>query len=133
VGELGAAKEKLRGLRVERERLAGELAHARTDFFTVEELMPRLLERIRDLEGTFRADIARGRMALGSLFGEHRLRVYRDGRIEGDAILHPETLRAARRTPRPSDSVVAGGRYARACIPVPLVLPVMGQVVPRAA
>ncbi|MDH3213837.1 MAG: hypothetical protein OEM05_15255 [Myxococcales bacterium] len=91
--------------------------------------MPRLLEKIHDFEGTLRGDIARGRLALGGLFGEQRLRVYGDGRIEGDATLSPETLRAPRRTSEPSDSVVAGGRYARVCgFPVPLRLPVTGRI-----
>jgi hypothetical protein len=29
--------------------------------------------------------------------------------------------------------MVAGGRYARVSVPVPLVLPVVGKVMPRAA
>src|SRR4029450_10927187 len=67
---------------------------------TVEELMPRLRERLSDGEATLRADTARGRLALDGLFGEQRLRVYSDGRIEGSAALTPETLAAPRRNPR---------------------------------
>ena len=50
----------------------------------------------------------RGRLALGGLFGDQRLRVYQDGRIEGSAILAPEMLRAPRRSSEPAASVVAG-------------------------
>ncbi len=49
-----------------------------------------------------------GRLALGGLFGDKRLRVYPDGRIEGTATLSPEMLHAPKRTPERADSVVAG-------------------------
>jgi len=52
VGDLGTAKERLRTPRVERERVTGELARTRLDLPTAEELMPRLRERLRDLEST---------------------------------------------------------------------------------
>jgi len=69
-----------------------------------------------------------GRLALGGLLSDQRLRIYRDGRIEGSAILAPEMLRAPRTTSEPADSVVAGGRYARVCLPAPLLLPVTGRI-----
>ena len=75
----------------------------------------------------------RRRLALGGLLGDQRLRIYQDGRIEGSAILAPETLQAPRRTPKPADSVVAGARYARVSLPMPLMLPVVGRVVAAAA
>jgi hypothetical protein len=90
-------------------RLAAELAGVRVDLPTAEELMPRLREKLRDVQATPKADVALGRLALGGLLGDRRLRVYRDGRIEGSATLAPEQLRAPRRTPEPSDRVVAGG------------------------
>ena len=70
--------------------------------------MPRLREKLHDIEATLRGDLARGRLALGGLLGDRRLRVYRDGRIEGFATLTPEMLPAPRRTSKPADSVVAG-------------------------
>ena len=57
LGDLGAAKEKLRGLRVERERVAGEVARARTKLPTMAEL-PRLREKLREIEATLKADEA---------------------------------------------------------------------------
>ena len=109
---LGTAKERLRALRSERERLAGELSRCRVQLPTAEELMPMLREKLRNLEATLKADVARGRLVLGSLgLSERRLRVYRDGRIEGTATLAPETqLPAPRGSQEPGDSVVAGGR-----------------------
>ena len=38
------------------------------------------------------------RLALGALLAEGRLRVYRDGRIEGLAVLAPETPAAPKRS-----------------------------------
>ena len=75
---------------------------------TIEDLMPRLREKLREIESTIKADVPLGRLALGGLLGEDRLRVYQDGRIEGAAILSPEMLAAPRRTSEPRDSVVAG-------------------------
>jgi hypothetical protein len=77
-----------------------------------EDLIPRLREKLRDISAALKADVGLGRMALGSLLGESRLRVYADGRIEGLATLEPETIAAPRRTPEPRQSVVAGGRFA---------------------
>ena len=76
-----------------------------------------------------------GWLALGGLLGdEEKLRIYKNWRIEGSAIIAPETPRAPRRSSEPVDSVVAGARYARVCtLPVPLMLPVEGRVGPRAA
>lgn len=101
--------EKLRGLRAERERAAGELARARTKLPTAEELMPRLREKLRAIEATLRADAALSRLALGTLLGDRRIRVYRDGRIEGLATLAPETLTAPRRSPGAASLGGSGG------------------------
>jgi hypothetical protein len=98
------------------------------DLPTVEDLMPRVREKLQEIEATLKSDIALGRLALGGLLGDQRLRVYQDGRIEGAAILAPEMLRAPRRTSEPADSVVAGGRNVRVCAPVTVVLPVVGRV-----
>jgi hypothetical protein len=96
--------------------------------------MPAVREKLRDLEATLKADVATSRLALGGLLGDQRLKVYRDGQIEGVATLSPETLQAPRRTLEPADSVVAGARYARVCtLPVPLRLPVNGMVGASAA
>jgi hypothetical protein len=112
LGDLGAAKEKLRGLRAERERVAGELARAHRTLPTLEGLKPRLREMLREIETTLRADPKLGRLALGALLGERRIRVYRDGRIEGALALEPEmTLPAPRRSQEPAARVVAGGRF----------------------
>jgi len=104
-----AAKSRLRELRSDRERVARQLQQASRQLPKVEELMPRLRERLRDLEATLKADLPRGRMALGALLGDRRIRVYRDGRLEGLATLEPETeLPAERVSSRPGASVVAG-------------------------
>ena len=112
LGDLGAAREKLRGLRAERERIAGELARVRVDLPTAEELMPLVWEKLRQIEATIRSDVQGGRLVLGALLGDRRLRVYRDGRIEGVLTLEPETkLPAPRSAQEPADSGVAGERY----------------------
>ena len=67
LGEMDAAKERLRGLRAERERLAAELSHVPVALPSVEELKPMLRERLRDLGATLKADVARGRLALPRL------------------------------------------------------------------
>ena len=68
--------------------------------------------KLEEIEETLLADVAQGRLALGALLGDRRLRVCEDGRIEGVAVLEPEMLAAPRRTPEPRVSVVAGGCYA---------------------
>jgi hypothetical protein len=78
--------------KTERERLASELGRRRTNLPTLEELKPLLRERLRDLEATLRADVPRGRLALGTLLDGKRLRIYAHGRIEGVATLTSETL-----------------------------------------
>ena len=109
--------------------LREELSQSRLTLPTIEELMPRLRKKLRDLGATLRADVALGRLAFGGLLGESRLRVYADGRIERSAALTPEMLAAPRRTPEPRDSVVAGACNARVfTLPVSLPLPVSGQV-----
>jgi hypothetical protein len=127
MGDMTAAKLKLRALRTEREHLARNLASARMDLPTVEELMPLPREKLADLRATLQADLPQGRLTLGALLGDRRIRVYRDGRIDGEALLAPETIPAAKRTSRPGVSVVAGGRYARVSLPGPLALPVSGR------
>jgi hypothetical protein len=89
--------------------VTGELGRLRIDFPTTDELMPRLREKLREIEATLKADVARGRLALGGLLGNQRLRVYKDGRIEGSATLSPEMITAPRRTSEPRARVVAGG------------------------
>ena len=69
--------------------------------------------KLEEIEETLLADVAQGRLALGALLGDRRLRVCEDGRIEGVAVLEPEMLAAPRRTPEPRDSVVAGARFNR--------------------
>jgi len=88
LGDSGA-KDRLRTLRTERERVAQELSQLRIEFPAADELMPRLREKLHELEATLKADVARGRLALGGLLGNQRLRVYKDGRIEGSATLSP--------------------------------------------
>jgi hypothetical protein len=107
-------KDQLRVLRAEWKRGAGELARTRIHLPTMAELMPRLREKLREIEATLRADVALSRLALGALLGDRRISVYQDGRIEGVVELDPEmNLPAPRRAQEPAVSVVAGGRYAR--------------------
>jgi DNA invertase Pin-like site-specific DNA recombinase len=108
LGDMPAAKERLHALRVERVSLAQRLDEAHQDLPTVEELLPRLREKLRDLDVTLGADLARGRLALGSLLDGERIRVYADGRMEGLARLAAETNPAPRRTSGPGVSGVAG-------------------------
>lgn len=76
-----------------------------------------------------KADVPRGRLALGSLLDEKRLRVHPDGRIEGLATLITNELAAPGNTQGRRDSVVAGACYARnSPLPVPLRLQVEGRV-----
>jgi hypothetical protein len=134
LGDLDTAKEKLRALRGEREGIARNLASVRIDLPAVEDLMPQMREKFRDIETTLKADIVGGRLASGGLLGNERLRAYQDGRIEGTALLEPEDTTAPRRTSGPAVSVVAEARYARdSTLPVPLRLPVEGRVGAQAA
>ena len=64
--------------------------------------------KLDEVEGTLLADVAQGRLALGALLGDRRLRVYEDGRIEGVAVLEPDMLAAPKRTSEPRVRVVAG-------------------------
>ena len=86
------------------------LDQSRVTLPSLDELMPRLREKLREIESTLRADVPRGRMALGALLGETRLRVYADERVEGLGIeaLSLETLAPPKRTPRALDRDVAG-------------------------
>jgi site-specific DNA recombinase len=111
LGDLAAAKDRLGSLRTERVRVARDLAQARTNLPTLEELMPVVRAKLEEIEQTLLADVAQGRMALGALLGDRRLRVYEDGRIEGVAVLEPEMLAAPKRTSEPRVSVVAGGGF----------------------
>ena len=49
--------------------------------------------------------MAHGRLALGSLLGEFRLRVHRDGRIEGFARLTPDMFSLPRASARERGSL----------------------------
>ena len=111
VGDLAVAKDRLRVLKAEREQLVSELARARVSLPTVEELKPHLREKLAELDAMLRADTARGRLTLGALLGDERLRVYADGRIEGTATLAPGMLSAPRRTPERRAAVVAGAGF----------------------
>jgi hypothetical protein len=57
--------------------------------------------------------VASGRLVLGALLGERRIRIYRDRRIEGAVEVAGE-LRApaASESQLPAAQVVAGARYA---------------------
>jgi hypothetical protein len=112
MGDMDTAKKRLRALRDERERLVRELGASRIQIPSTDELLPRLREKLRDLEVTLKADVALGRLAIGGLLGDQRLRVYRDGRIEGALTLRPEMLHAPKRTLGRADSVVAGEGFA---------------------
>ena len=41
--------------------------------------MPVVRAKLGEIETTLLADVAQGRMALGALLGDRRLRIYRDG------------------------------------------------------
>jgi transposase len=109
--DLAAMKAKLRELRDEREKVAVELARTARALPTLQELEPLVRARLRDLRATLTADTGLGRLALGALLGEDRLRIYRDGRIEGTATLRPETLWAPRTASEPIAPVVAGAGF----------------------
>ncbi len=111
VGEMGHAKRRLRELKAEREVLASEAAQARAYVPTLEELMPAIHKRLEDLEGMLKEDVPRGRLALGSLLGEKRLRVYPGGRIEGMATLRANELAAPSGSSGRRVSVVAGAGF----------------------
>ena len=57
---------------------------------------PLELEKLREIGDTLRADLAHGRLALGALLGDRRIRIYRDGRIEGAVAVAAGELPAAR-------------------------------------
>jgi predicted nuclease with TOPRIM domain len=125
---MDAAKERLRSLRVEREAKTRECEQARVSLPTLEELMPRVRAKLEQMESILTEDVARGRLPLGALLNGERLRVYADGRIEGNAILPENELAAlGRESSGRQASVVAGACYARG-LPVTLVLPVRGRV-----
>jgi len=128
-GDVATVKDRLRELKADREQIARELARKRVALPTTEELMPRLRKKLREIGDTLRSDVASGRLALGALLGDRRIRIYRDGHLEGEVGLVAEPLPAPKRSrtlQEPGDSVVAGGRYAR--VPqVPFVLPVVGR------
>ena len=96
----------------------------------LESLRPRLLELLREIEATLRVDPRLGRLALGALLGGRRIRVYRDGRIEGMLALDPEMkLPAPRSAQEPADGMVAGVVSAPTFIDVAL----SGEALARAA
>ena len=73
--------------------------------------MPAVRERLEDLEGMLKADVSRGRLALGSLLDEKRLRVYPGGRIEGLATLRANEIAAPGKSQERRVSVVAGAGF----------------------
>jgi site-specific DNA recombinase len=111
-GDVAAVKDRLRDLKAERDRVARQHAAARMSLPTLEVLLPRLREKLRDIEMSLRADVASGRLVLGALLGERRIRIYRDGRIEGALEVAGE-LRAPAASERqlPAAPVVAGGGF----------------------
>jgi hypothetical protein len=109
LGDLPEARERLKTLRDQRERLVHELAAVKLELPMIDELMPRLREKLQELESTIMADVPRGRLALGGLLDGERLRIYADGRMDGTATLAPETLHPPKRgAPGGPDHVVAG-------------------------
>jgi hypothetical protein len=121
LGDLAEAKEKLGALRDERSRVAREYEQARTHLPTVEELMPRVRAMLRNVEAMMRSDVALGRLALGGLLGENRVRIYPDGRIEGLATLSPETLAAPEVSPGAARPCGSGGPlHARSVVDLPV-------------
>jgi transposase len=94
-----ATSNEVKELRDKREGVARQLASARIELPAVEDLKPRLREKLRDLESSLKADVALGRLALGGLLGDRRLKVYRDGRIEGSAVPVPRNTAGPRANP----------------------------------
>jgi len=78
--------------------------------------MPRVRAMLRNVEAMIRSDVALGRLALGGLLAESRLRVYADGRIEGLATLSPETLAAPEVTPEAARPGGSGGLLHACCV-----------------
>ena len=111
LGEMDAAKERLRELRSERDRVADEYANARTSLPTIEQLLPAVRAHLQDIESTLRTDTPGARLALGALLGDERLRIHADGRIEGTATLAPELFAAPGKAQGRRDSVVAGAGF----------------------
>lgn len=93
LADLAEAKQRLAALRDERARAAREGRQTRTVLPTVEELLPRVRALLRNVEATIRSDAALGRPALGGLLGGNRVRIHRDGRIEGLVTLTSATRR----------------------------------------
>ena len=103
-------REKLSELKGQRDTLARARAELRLEIPTADELKPRLRERLHDLEAALCAGLASGRLTLGALFGEQRMRVHRNGRIEGVATLQPdEKLPASPRSARAGSCDGSGG------------------------
>ena len=66
LGDMEPVKERLRSLRMERERLAGELTQARKTLPSVKDLMSPVRQKLDEIETTLLADVAQGRLAPGS-------------------------------------------------------------------
>ena len=66
--------------------------------------------------------MALSRLALGTLLGDRRIRVFRDGRIEGVATLTPETPAAPRRSPGAASLGGSGGALHAGCVDFPVKL-----------
>jgi hypothetical protein len=126
LGDLAEAKERLGALRDERASVALEYERSQGTLPTVEDLMPRVRELLRNVEAAIRADVSLGRLALGGLLGENRVRVYADGRIEGLAKLSPETLAAPRVAPGAASLGGSGGAL-RPGLPLPGSVAASGQ------
>jgi hypothetical protein len=90
-------------------RWRGRVREPRIVIRTADDLMPRLREKLQDLEAMLRADLAAGRLTLGALFGSQRLRVHSDGRIEGVATIPPDEKLPAPRLARAGSCVGSGG------------------------
>ena len=71
LGDLEAAKAKLRELRRERERLV-DLARTEGALPTIEELEPLVQAKLGDLKATLRADVGLDADILGVSGGSHR-------------------------------------------------------------
>jgi hypothetical protein len=126
LGDSSSVKDRLRALKIDRERVVRALARTRATLPTVEELLPGLFAKLKEVRETLRADVALGRLALGGLLGDRRLRANRDGSVEGVATVGPGALAAPA---GPRDSVVAGGCYTPvAVLPVALRLSVAAQL-----
>lgn len=133
LGDMEAAKTRLRELRSDRERVAGRLAASRVELPTSAEIMPLVRAKLREIEATLRADVAHGRLALGALLADRRIKIYRDGRIEGAIEVAAETRRAPKRADASGARRLGGSGgplradLPRARLPIPIPVPVAAR------